>query len=58
MKNVMGGGTCQALIRTDSGGLTVVGNLSSSEASGAAGMVHWCCDHCGSASWAVETVAP
>ena len=58
MKKVMGGGTSQALISVNGGGQTVIQGLSSSEASGMEGMVHWCCDSCSSASWAVQTPQP
>jgi hypothetical protein len=58
MKKVIGGqnapGTCQALIAADSGGYFVITGISASTASGASGMVHWCCDSCGTATWAVH----
>ncbi len=57
MKNVKGGyeGTCQALIEPGMAGNppVVVTGLSMGEASGANGMIHWCCDSCSTASWAV-----
>ena len=54
MKKVMGGSSCQALVQAASGGYTVFTGLSSGEAQSQGGMVHWCCDSCSSASWAVQ----
>jgi hypothetical protein len=63
MRTVMGGveaagGTCQALVYIGTGGFsTVMVNLTSYQASHMEGMVHWCCTHCSTATWAVDLVA-
>lgn len=54
MKKVMGGGTCQALVSVNGGGQTVIQGLSASQAANLGGMVHWCCDSCVHATWAVQ----
>lgn len=50
----MGGGTCQALVSVNGGGQTVIQGLSASQAANLGGMVHWCCDSCVHATWAVQ----
>jgi hypothetical protein len=56
MKRVKGGhGTCQALVpNSDGNGTTVLEGMSAGEASGAHGMIHWCCDQCCTATWSYK----
>lgn len=53
-RNVIGGGTCQALQVTSDGVHNVIINLTASQAQSVPGMTNWCCDSCSTASWSVK----
>jgi hypothetical protein len=54
LKALIGGvATCQAQVQI-TGGTTVVTGLTQQQASTAANMIHWCCDSCSSATWAIK----